>query len=133
MRKTYMAYVNRYDYFDYDNKYHKSGYEYLGSTAKEALKNYKKLKSFDYNHGDSWQETNPIEIIWEFEKPINNHNFFTKENDRIINIPILYDGDIIKIIKNTPHRVKEELRNNFNWEYDEILQAIISYYEDIII
>ena len=45
MRKEYIVYVDRYDYFDsfYDHLYHESCYETLGSNPIEALKAYRKL------------------------------------------------------------------------------------------
>ena len=125
MRKKYYTYVDRYDYFDYDNKYHKSGYEYLGSTTLEALEKYKKLKSHDYDYGDSYQKTHSLEMMWEFEKPTNNHNLFTPEEDRIIKIPVVdISGKINKIIISTPKKVQKELSGEFFWNYNKTTKRI---------
>ena len=123
MRKEYIVYVDRYDYFDsfYDHLYHESCYETLGSNPIEALKAYRKLKSHDYDHGDSYQRTRNIQVIWVADKPKNNHNFFTKEEDRLIKIPVFgFDGSIVDYVTTTKNELKEYKKALWDngWEYD---------------
>jgi hypothetical protein len=123
MRKEYVVYVDRYDYFDSfcSRRYHESGYETLGSNPIEALKAYRNLKSHDYDHGDSYQRTRNIQVIWVADKPTNNHNFFTKENDRLIKIPVIgFDGSIIDYVTTTKNELKEYKKTlwDHGWEYD---------------
>ena len=98
MRKEYIVYVDRYDYFDgfCGHRYHESGYETLGSNPIEALKAYRKLKSFDYDHGDSYQRTRNIQVIWVADKVTNNHNFYTHPYERLQKFPVVgWDGSVI--------------------------------------
>lgn len=101
MRKEYVVYVDRYDYFDSfcGRRYHESGYETLGSNPIEALKAYRKLKSFDYDHGDSYQRTRNIQVVWVADKITNNHNFYTHPYERLQKFPVVsWDGSIIDYI-----------------------------------
>ena len=123
MRKEYVAYVDRYDYFDgfCYCQYHGSGYEKLGDNPIEALKAYRNLKSHDYDHGDSYQRTRNIQVIWVADKPKNNHNFFTKEDDRLIKIPVFgFDGSIVDYVTTTKNELKEYKKALWDngWEYD---------------
>lgn len=111
MRKEYVAYVDRYDFFDsfYDHLYHESCYETLGSNPIEALKAYRKLKSHDYDHGDSYQRTRNIQVIWVADKPKNNHNFYTHPYERLQKFPVVgWDGNVIDYIVAS----EKELRDN---------------------
>ena len=79
MKKVYVCYVDRYDYFDSlcDHTYHEAGYETLGFNPVEALKAYRNLKAHDYDYGDSYQKTDKIQVMWVADPVTNKHHLLT--------------------------------------------------------
>lgn len=131
MRKEYYCYVFRYDYFDTlcSHNHHESGYEFLGSNPIEALKAYRKIKSFDYDHGDSCQKTFAIRVSWIADKPKNNHNFFTKEVERLKKFPVIgWDGSTIDYIVTSEKELMDNLNqlNNIGYYYDTLNNVVRS-------
>lgn len=131
MRKKYIVYVDRYDYFDSFccNQYHGSCYETLGSNPTEALKAYRNLKSHDYDYGDSYQKTRNIQVLWIADKPQNNHNFFTKEVDRLKKFPVIgWDGSIIDYIVTSEKELLDNFHqlNNIGYYYDTLNNVVRS-------
>lgn len=131
MRKEYIVYVERYDFFDSfcDHLYHESCYETLGSNPIEALKAYRKLKSNDYDYGDSYQRTRKIQVIWVADKPTNNHNFFTKEVDRLKKFPVIgWDGEVIDYVVTSFSEVTNDKQklNDMGYYYNPIDNTIRS-------
>ena len=98
MKKVYVCYVERYDYFDSlcDHTYHKAGYEVLGFNPVDALKTYRNLKAHDYDYGDSYQKTDNIQVMWVDDPVTNKHNFFTPQRNRLHKFPVIgWDGTVI--------------------------------------